>query len=353
MDTSAFISHLMAQPTYSGQVVHVEHIPPREARYGELEHPLVAALQDCLNEHGLFPLYTHQAEAVNSVRQGMNVVVSTASASGKSLCYNTAVLEAVLTERRSRALYLFPTKALAQDQLRALQELFCPGLIRWDEVATFDGDTPQAERAEIRKRARIILTNPDMLHVGILPNHQSWSRFLRHLRYVVIDEAHSYRGVFGSHVAGVMRRLRRLCELYGSKPQFIGCSATIANPGEHAERLVGLPFKVVDNDGSPHGGKEFVFWNPPIIDEARSVRRSANSEATNLFCWLGSGNIRSLTFARSRLLNVLLVCCSLRRLAGTRPRGPTAAKRDRARQGAAGPSASGAGLSWPSAVSPR
>jgi DEAD/DEAH box helicase domain-containing protein len=246
-------------------------------------------------------------------------MVSTSSASGKTLCYNIPVLEAILTERGSRALYLFPTKALAQDQLRGLQELFCPCLLRVDEFATFDGDTPQTERPEIRKRARIILTNPDMLHIGILPNHQSWSRLLRHLRYVVVDEAHIYRGVFGSHLACVLRRLRRLCQLYGSNPQFICCSATIANPGEHAEKLVGLPFTVVDNDGSPHGGKDFVFWNPPIIDEARSVRRSANSEATNLFTELVSRNIRSLTFARSRRLTELIYTYSRQRLAETGP----------------------------------
>ena len=190
--------------------------------------------------------------------------------------------------------------------MRSLSELFYPDLFPIEDVATFDGDTPQAERAEIRKRARIILTNPDMLHVGILPNHQSWSRLLRHLRYVVVDEAHIYRGVFGSHVACVLRRLRRLCHLYGSNPQFICCSATIANPGEHAERLVGLPFTVVDNDGSPHGGKDFVFWNPPLIDEAKSVRRSANSEATNLFTELVSQDIRTLTFARTRRLTELI-----------------------------------------------
>jgi len=319
MDASAFVEHLVAQPGYSDQIVHVEHMSRRRATHGELERPLVAALQDSLSEHGLLPLYTHQAEAVNKARQGMNMVVSTASASGKSLCYNTAVMESLLTEHSSRALYLFPTKALAQDQLRALQELFCPGLIKWDEVATFDGDTPQSARADIRKRARIILTNPDMLHVGILPNHQAWSRFLRHLRYVVIDEAHSYRGIFGSHVTGVMRRLRRLCELYGSQPQFICCSATIANPGEHAEQLAGLPFTVVDNDGSPHGGKEFIFWNPPIIDEVRSVRRSANSEATGLFSELVSGDIRTLTFARSRRLTELIYNYSRRKLAETAP----------------------------------
>jgi len=319
MKTSAFLHYLTAQPTYSGQIAHIEHIPPRDAKCAELDEPLAGSLQDCLNEHGLFPLYTHQAEAVNSARQGKNVMISTSSASGKTLCYNIAVLQTLLTEPGSRALYLFPTKALAQDQLRGLHELFSPLLLKMEEFATFDGDTPQAERAEIRKRARIILTNPDMLHIGILPNHQYWARLLRHLRYVVIDEAHIYRGVFGSHVACVLRRLRRLCQLYGSKPQFICCSATIANPSEHAERLVGLPFEVIDNDGSPHGGKDFVFWNPPIIDKTKGVRRSANSEATNLLTELVNHNIRSLTFARSRRLTELIYNYSRQRLAEVSP----------------------------------
>jgi len=319
MDTSAFLGYLTTQPTYGGQIAHVEHIPARQAKYADLARPLVGKLQDCLSEHGLLPLYSHQAEAVNYVRDGKNVMVSTSSASGKTLCYNIPVLEALLTERGSCALYLFPTKALAQDQLRGLQETFSPGLIRLNEFATFDGDTPQAERAEVRKRARIILTNPDMLHVGILPNHQSWSRLLSQLRYVVIDEAHTYRGVFGSHVAGVIRRLRRLCNLYHSNPQFICCSATIANPGEHIEKLVGLPFEVVASDGSPHGGKDFVFWNPPLIDKARSARRSANSEATNLFTELVTGDIRSLTFARTRRLTELIYTYSRRKLAEASP----------------------------------
>jgi len=319
MDTSAFLHHLTTEPNYSGQIAHIEHIPPREANCAQLDKPLTSSLQNCLNEHGLLPLYTHQAEAVNNARQGKNVIVATSSASGKTLCYNIAVLEAILTEKGSRALYLFPTKALAQDQLRGLRELFYPGLFKLEDFDTFDGDTPQAERPEIRKRTKIILTNPDMLHVGILPNHQAWSGLLKHLRYVVVDETHIYRGVFGSHVACILRRLRRLCHLYGSNPQFICCSATIANPGEHAERLVGLPFVVVDNDGSPHGGKDFVFWNPPIIDEAKSVRRSANSEATNLFTELVSHNIRSLTFARSRRLTELIYTYSRHRLAEANP----------------------------------
>ncbi|MFC1941376.1 DEAD/DEAH box helicase [Chloroflexota bacterium] len=319
MDTSSFLRYIRAQPTYSHQIIHIEHILPRDADCAGLDESLVAGLQNCLEKHDLSPLYTHQAEAVNNARQGRNVMVATSSASGKSLCYNIAVLQTLLIEPASRALYLFPTKALAQDQLRALRELFCPELFKAEDFATFDGDTPPAERGEIRKRARLILTNPDMIHVGILPNHQSWSRFLRSLKYVVIDEAHVYRGVFGSHVAGVLRRLRRLCNSYGSNPRFICCSATIANPGEHAERITGLPFTVVDNDGSPHGGKDFVFWNPPIIDEAKSVRRSANSEATNLFTELVNQGIRTLTFARTRRLAELIFTYSRDKLAEVNP----------------------------------
>ncbi len=319
MDTVAFINYLTAQPGYSGQIAHIETIPARKPSYAELDKPLVSPLQDCLHERGLLPFYIHQAEAINHARAGRNVMISTSSASGKTLCYNTPVLETILTEKSSRALYLFPTKALAQDQLRNLFELFCPSLCSAEQFATFDGDTPQTERAEIRKQARIILTNPDMLHLGILPNHQSWTRLLRHLKYVVIDEAHTYRGVFGSHVANVLRRLRRLCQLYGSNPQFICCSATVANPGEHAERLAGLPFTIVDNDGSPQGGKDFVFWNPPLIDEARSARRSANSEAASLFTELVSQNIRSLTFARTRRLTELIYIYAKQRLAQASP----------------------------------
>ncbi len=319
MDTAAFLKHLQAQSGYQQQMVHIEHIPPRRAKCAELDEPLADSLQDCLSNHDITALYVHQAEAVNHARQGKNVMVATSSASGKSLCYNLAVLQTLLTEPGSRAIYLFPTKALAQDQLRSLRELFSPTLFEPDEFATFDGDTPLAERAEIRQRARIILTNPDMLHLGILPNHQSWMRILRHLKYVVVDEAHIYRGVFGSHVAGVLRRLRRLCRLHGSNPQFICCSATIANPGEHAEKLTGLPFTVVDNDGSSHGAKDFVFWNPPLIDKVTNTRRSANSEATNLFTELISEKIRTLTFARTRRLTEIIYRYSRDKLAETNP----------------------------------
>jgi len=313
MDSGAFVTYLTGLHGYAGQVVHVEHIPVRQAVHGELDEPLPDDLKAALSKKRLLPLYCHQAAAVNRVRRGENVMVATSSASGKTLCYNIPVLETLLADGEARALYLFPTKALAQDQLRGLNELSRAGLSTTG-YATFDGDTPYADRADIRRRSRIVLTNPDMLHVGILPNHSQWSRFLRNLRYVVIDEAHAYRGVFGSHLAGIMRRLRRLCRYYGAEPGFICCSATIANPREHAERLVGLPFAVVDEDGSPHGSKDFVFWDPPIIDPAKSTRRSANSEASHLFTELIGQDIRTLAFARTRRLTELIFSYSRDRL---------------------------------------
>lgn len=306
MNIAAFLEHVKALPAYKGQVVNVQHIPPRQAEFAELDKSLHPRLQDRLNACQLSSLYRHQTEAINAVRKGKNVMVATHSASGKTLCYNLPILEAILNERWSRALYLFPTKALAQDQLRSLREFACPDLIESDDCATFDGDTPQAERPEIRRRAKLVMTNPDMLHLGILPNHQFWERLLRHLKYVVIDEAHIYRGVLGSHVANVLRRLQRLCAFYGSTPTFICCSATIANPKEHAEKLVGLPFEVIAEDGSPHGEKDFVFWNPPIIDKTGFARRSANTEASFLLAALVREGIRSLVFAGTRRLTELI-----------------------------------------------
>jgi len=303
METAAFLDHLRGLPDYKDQIAHIAYINPRMARHGSLSEPLHPDLQRRLDELGLSSLYLHQARAIDAARAGGNVFVVTPSASGKTLCYNVPVLDKALRESRSRALYLFPTKALAQDQLRTLRELALPlGM----DAATFDGDTPMEQRGEIKRTAQLVLTNPDMLHLGILPNHQSWSRFLRQLRYVVVDEAHVYRGVFGSNVANVLKRLRRLCDIYGARPQFICCSATIDNPREHIEGLVGLPFEVVDDDGSPYGGKDFVFWNPPIIDAVWATRRSPNSEATLLFTELVKQGCRTLTFARARKLTELI-----------------------------------------------
>jgi len=315
MDAAAFLHYLVTLPDYRQQMVHTEHIPAQDAVFAQLDKPLHSVLEARLKSLGIWPLYRHQSEALNAIFAGKNVIVATPSASGKTLCYHVATLEGMLVDRDSRAVYIFPTKALAQDQLRGLKEIACPELLSEGAVASFDGDTPRVDRAGIKKRARVLLTNPDMLHLGILPNHQSWSRLFRQLKYVVIDEAHVYRGVFGSHMANVVRRLRRVCALYGTSPQFICCSATIANAKEHAENLVGLPFEAVTQDGSPHGEKYFAFWNPPIIDGTKGSRRSSNTEATSLFSQLIENNIRSLVFARTRKLTELIYVYTREQLA--------------------------------------
>ncbi len=306
MDVASFLHYVITLPNYKQQIVHIEHIPSRDAICGKLDRPLHPALKARLESLGMPDLYLHQAGALNAIFAGKNVIVATPSASGKSLCYHLATLEAILADKDSCAVYIFPTKALAQDQLGSLKEIACPEFLSGGAVATFDGDTPQVERASIKRQAKVLLTNPDMLHIGILPNHQSWARLFRHLKYVVIDEAHIYRGVFGSHMANILRRLQRICAFYGSKPQFICCSATIANPKEHAQNLVGLPFEAVIEDGSPHGEKYFAFWNPPVVDEAKASRRSSNTEATFLLTELIRNNIRSLVFVRTRKLAELI-----------------------------------------------
>ena len=305
MDVAAFVSHLEGLPWYRGQIVHRERLPLRPSDWGGLHHPLHPEIRRSLESLGLGQLYSHQAEAVNVLRRGDNVIVATPAASGKSLCYHLPVLDALLEDRSGSALYMFPTKALAQDQAKALARLI-PEQRKRIRHGIFGGDTPPENRADIRRYAQVVITNPDMLHLGILPNHRPWYRFLRGLRYVVIDEAHVYRGVFGSHVGNVVRRLRRLCHRLGSSPQFILCSATIANPGEHAQRLVGLPFHVVEESGAPYGGKEFLFWNPPMIDMANGGRRSTNTEAARIFAELLHHRVRSLAFVRTRRLAELL-----------------------------------------------
>lgn len=297
MDVSEFLKQLTGSAWYEGQIVHSETIPPREAREGALESTLDDRVVAALEKGGLWPLYSHQAEAVNHLAAGNNVMVATPAASGKSLCYQIPVLQALLTDSSTRALFLHPTKALTQDQLKSMGNL-TDGLSV--KAAVFDGDTPYDERGSVRRSAHVILSNPDMLHLGILPNHRNWSRFFRGLKYVVLDEAHVYRGVFGSHLANLMRRLRRVCRIYGSSPQFILCSATIANPGELASELTGLDFEVVDDDGAPSGGRRFLFWNPPFIENTHSSRRSTNMEAATLFSHLVSKKVRTLTFVRTR-----------------------------------------------------
>jgi DEAD/DEAH box helicase domain-containing protein len=317
MDVSAFLSRLKGLPWYRDQVVHREEVPARAATYADLERPLNPELQRSLESLGIHSLYSHQADAINASRNGENVIVATPSASGKSLCYYLPVLDALLEDRGDRALILYPTKALAQDQSRHLAALVPQGSRLRNDI--FDGDTPVQDRAGIRRRARIVLSNPDMLHLGILPNHRSWHQLLRGLRYVVIDEAHVYRGVFGSHVANVISRLRRMCRRFGSDPRFILCSATISNPREHAERLVGLPFRAIEKDGAPYGGKEFVFWNPPMLDMARGGRRSTNTEAALLMGELLRSRVRTMAFVRSRRMAELLYVLVRDKLAETSP----------------------------------
>ncbi len=313
MDVSSVLAHLKSQPWYDGQIVHREDVPPRDARTAELNSPLDSGLQASLESAGIAELYSHQAEAIEAARHGENVIVSTPAASGKSLCYQLPVLDALLRDRSAHALYIFPTKALTQDQSNGLAALVPPGSRLRHGI--FDGDTSNEDRTDIRRHSRIVLTNPDMLHTGILPNHGSWNRMLSGLKFVVIDEAHVYRGVFGSQVANVIRRLRRICRRTGNEPQFILCSATLSNAREHAERLVGVPFRLVDADGAPSGGKDFVFWNPPMADKASGSRRNTHTEAGALLVELLRRRIRTLAFVRSRRMAELMYVSVRDRLA--------------------------------------
>jgi DEAD/DEAH box helicase domain-containing protein len=317
MEPTAFLRHLRAQPFYRDQLEHVERLPSRRAHYAGLSRPLPPVLDAALKGAGVDRFFRHQAQAIQAVRDGAHVVLATGTASGKTLAYNVPVVEAILLDPHARALYLFPTKALAQDQLRVLKELTAGLRVEGSRdggkgrpalsFGAYDGDTPQTARARLRRGAGIILTNPDMLHLGILPNHNLWSDFLRNLRFVVLDEAHVYRGVFGSHVAVVVRRLNRLCELYGSAPRFVCCSATIANPGEHVERLTGVRPLVVTHDGSPQGPKVFALWNPPFVDRRRTGRRSANAEAATLFAEMARHELRNITFTKARVIAELVL----------------------------------------------
>jgi DEAD/DEAH box helicase domain-containing protein len=322
MSTTTFLKEIKSLPGYQDQVVHVERLRARRARYGKLDRPLPGALQSALGRIGVGRLYAHQAQAINAIRAGQHLILSTGTASGKTLAYNVPVLEAALTDARSRALYLFPTKALAQDQLRGLRDLTrdeFPNL----RFGTYDGDTSRAARARLRREAAILLTNPDMLHLGILPNHTLWASFFANLRFLVLDEAHIYRGIFGSHVGNVLRRLWRVCARYGSAPQIIACSATIANPGDHVRRLAGIEPVVVAGDGAPRGARDFVLWNPPFVDRARTTRRSANGEAARLFARLVQAGIRTIAFARARRVAELILLYARRILENEAGQAPT------------------------------
>ncbi|MDQ3980826.1 MAG: DEAD/DEAH box helicase, partial [Actinomycetota bacterium] len=284
---------LLAGLSTSGQLVHLERLPARPARYGSLARPLPDAVAHCLPADGL---WVHQARAVDLARSRRSVAVATGTASGKTLCYQLPIAEAAVERPAGTSLLLYPTKALAQDQLRSLRQLNVPGLV----PATYDGDTPPPERAEVRRSATAVLTNPDMLHVGILPRHEPWARFLARLRYVVVDELHVLRGIFGTHVSHLLRRLRRVCARYGSSPTFVFGSATIGQPGALASALCGLPVEEVTDDGSPRGERIFALWNPPLVDEAEGARASSIGETAALLAAFVRAGYRAIAFSRSR-----------------------------------------------------
>jgi DEAD/DEAH box helicase domain-containing protein len=291
------------------RVTAVRRLDAVAAEYAPMPEGVDPVLCEALRSRGMERLYTHQAEAATHALAGRHTVVITPTASGKTLCYNLPVLNAILRDSSSRALYLFPTKALAQDQLaelHTLAEALKAAAGQSIGVFTYDGDTPQDARRAIRARAHIVLSNPDMLHAGILPHHPRWAKLFENLRYVVIDELHAYRGVFGSHLGNVLRRLRRICRHYGSTPVFLCSSATIANPRELAERLVEQPFELVEKSGAPRGEKYFVFVNPPVVNQQLGIRRSYLGEARRIASEFLKRKLQLIVFAQSRLATEIL-----------------------------------------------
>lgn len=285
---------------YGARITGELVVPATPGRYAELPADLDGRLVAALRARGIGRLYSHQAAAWDSVHAGRHTVIVTPTASGKTLCYNLPVLQAALGEQ-AKALYLFPTKALAQDQVAELSELNQGGQLGV-RAFTFDGDTPGDARKAVRTRGDIVVSNPDMLHQGILPHHTKWAQFFEGLRYVVIDEMHSYRGVFGSHVANVLRRLRRICRFYGSDPRFILCSATIANPAELAGELIGDAVHAITDSGAPQGAKHLLLWNPPVVNPELGIRASARSQTTRIAKMALKNGLKSIVFAQSRLM---------------------------------------------------
>jgi len=287
-------------------ITRVQHIEPRQAVYSPFPRGLLTETIEAIKEKGIEELYSHQAMAIEHALAGKNVVIVTPTASGKTLCYNAPVLDSIIRDEASRALYIFPTKALTQDQVAELQELsgFLKGKIK---SGIYDGDTPQDARKAIRSRANIVATNPDMLHTGILPHHTRWAKFFRNLNYVVIDEIHSYRGVFGSHMANLIRRLKRICRFHGASPRFICCSATIANPGELASSLIEQEVELVDENGAPSGEKYLLFYNPPVVNRELGIRANYISESRKIALTFLKAGVKTIVFATSRLnVEVLL-----------------------------------------------
>jgi DEAD/DEAH box helicase domain-containing protein len=301
------IIELLAARDHSGEIITaVRRTPAREAQWVEMPGWVRQEISEAYASKGIAQLYTHQRAAAEIARSGRNVVVVTPTASGKTVCYNLPVINAVLENADTRALYLFPTKALAQDQLAELHDLG-QRLDNKFGVFTYDGDTPSDARAAIREKGHIVLTNPDMLHTGILPHHTKWQRLFENLRFIVLDELHTYRGVFGSHLCNVLRRLRRIASFYGSSPQFICSSATIANPGDLASRMIEGKVEVVDENGAPAGDKVFVFYNPPVINRYLGIRRSYIKETSRLAQEFLKRGLQTIVFANSRLHTEILL----------------------------------------------
>ena len=300
MDVTALIQRIQSRPDYAGQLEHLEVLPERPGRFAVPSEPLAAPIQRLLASRGIEQLYCHQVAALEAARAGRDLVVVTGTASGKTLCYNLPILESAIATG-ARALYLFPTKALAQDQLKGLLELVAddPELARAVRPGVYDGDTPTAQRRRIRGEANLVLSNPDMLHASVLPYHPKWATFFSDLRYIVIDEIHTYRGILGAHVSAVLRRLMRICEHYGSQPVFLAASATIANPGELASRLIGREVEVIDDDGSPRGRKYFALWNPTPLGNDSLARRSANDDAVTWLVEAIEAGGQALAFTRT------------------------------------------------------
>jgi DEAD/DEAH box helicase domain-containing protein len=302
VDARAFLDALTDDEEVAPSLVNLRDLPAREPEVRSFPDDLPDLLIQRLHLQGITGLYEHQAQGLEILRGGEDLVIATGTASGKTLVYNAAFAEAALTVPKATALYLYPTKALARDQLRAVRALKLPQL----KASVYDGDTPKAERPLIRKNANLVMTNPDMLHLSLLPDHARWADFLFRLSLVVVDEAHVCRGVFGSHVALVLRRLRRLVAHYGGNPRWCLASATVGNPGELATRLTGIPFREITEDASPRGHKLFALWNPPVLDEDTGQRRSALTEAARLVARLVNDDVRTIGFTRSRRAAELL-----------------------------------------------
>ncbi|MGI6776512.1 MAG: DEAD/DEAH box helicase [Acetivibrionales bacterium] len=306
MNLEQTLEQFRASSRIMGNITRWVEIPAREACYEEFPEFIDERIKAALKRRGIHRLYSHQASAIKLVGEGKDIVVVTPTASGKTMCYNIPVLNSIVRDTESRAIFLFPTKALSQDQTAELQDLITEAGVDV-KTYTYDGDTPASARKAIRQAGHIVVTNPDMLHSGILPHHTKWTKLFENLKYVIIDEVHQYRGVFGSHLANVIRRLRRVCSFYGSNPIFICCSATIANPAELAGRIIGKETVLVDNNGAPAGKKHIIFYNPPVVNRELGIRRSSTKEAKALADVFIRNGIQTIVFTRSRLNVEVLV----------------------------------------------